>query len=165
VRAALGALVVSAAGAICIAAIACGGARPKSATTAASPAGAPRAEGEPRTEGDPRAEIAALDREIAGAMLKAHVPQPPTSTCNGAGCAAALSAPFATPTTTDLQCHPAATERCTEACTLSTSICRNQEKICNLARELAGDDWAANKCESARASCKAAHDSCCSCLA
>jgi hypothetical protein len=36
--------------------------------------------------------------------------------------------------------------------------------ICELARQLAGDDWAAHKCESARAACQAAHDSCCACV-
>jgi hypothetical protein len=130
-----------------------------------APATAARPAAEAGAAADPRVEIDKLDREIASDMTKANLRQPPTAACSGAGCATALSAPFATPTTTDLQCHPASTERCTEACTLSTSICRNQEKICELARQLGGDDWAANKCESARASCKAAHESCCTCLA
>jgi hypothetical protein len=152
------ALLVAAIGAACVAAIACSGARPKSPSGTAAPGA------ESAAEGGPRGEIDRLDREIAGDMQRAHVPQPATATCSGAGCAAAMSAPFVTPTTTDLQCHPASTERCTEMCTLSTSICRNQERICDLAGHLPGDDWAANKCETARASCKAAHDSCCSCL-
>jgi hypothetical protein len=163
VKAALGALLVAVLGAACVVAIACGGSRPRS-VTASAPAGESAAEGSQRAEGDPRAEIDRLEREIAGEMQKAHVPQPPTAACSGAGCAAAMSTPFATPTTTDLQCRPATSERCTQACSLSTSICRNQQRICDLARQLPGDDWAANKCASARASCTAAHESCCSCI-
>jgi hypothetical protein len=68
------------------------------------------------------------------------------------------------PPAADPACHPAATERCTDACTVATSICTNQQKICDLANQLAGDDWAAGKCERARASCRAAHDNCCSCV-
>jgi hypothetical protein len=158
VKAALGALLVAVLGAACVVAIACGGSRPRTGT--AAPPGA-----ESAAEGGPRAEIDRLDRELAGQMQKARVPQPPTPACSGAGCAAAMSAPFVTPTTTDLQCRPATSDRCTEACSLSTSICRNQQRICDLAGQLPGDDWAANKCESARASCKAAHESCCSCVA
>lgn len=163
-KVALGALLVAVLGAACAVAIACGGSRPRS-VTAAPAAGASAVEGGPHGEGGPRGEIDRLDREIAGEMQKAHVPQPPTAACSGAGCAAAMSTPFVTPTTTDLQCRPATSDRCTEACALSTSICRNQQRICDLAGQLPGDDWAANKCESARASCKAAHDSCCSCVA
>lgn len=114
--------------------------------------------------GDPHAEIAELDRQITDELAKANVPQPATAICTGAACAEAMSQPFTTPSMADTQCHPANTDRCTSACTLSTSICSNQQKICDLAKQLAGDDWAANKCESARASCQSAHDSCCSCV-
>jgi len=139
-------------------ALACGGSRPKAAASAPSSPAAQSTE-------DPRAQIEALDRDIASDMTKAHLPQPAIAACSGPACAAAMSAPFATPMTTDLQCHPAQTPRCTDLCTLSTSICNNQQKICDLAKQLPGDDWAANKCESARASCKASNESCCTCLA
>ncbi|HEX7837935.1 MAG TPA: hypothetical protein VF469_10760, partial [Kofleriaceae bacterium] len=82
----------------------------------------------------------------------------------GAACASAMAEPFATPTTADPACHPQASARCKDACTLSDSICNNQQRICDLAKQLAGDDWAAGKCTSARASCQAAHASCCSCV-
>jgi len=157
-RAALAVLLVAACAGLAVIAIACGGAQPKSAVQAPSSPAAQSRE-------DPHAQIDALDREIADDMAKAHLAPPPAATCSGAACAAAMSAPFATPTATDLQCHPAPTQRCTDACALSTSICNNQQKICDLAKQLPGDDWAANKCESARASCKAANDSCCTCLA
>jgi hypothetical protein len=146
------ALIVLAAALLAVA-LACGGARPMAAS--APSAGAAE---------DPRAQIDALDRQIANDMAKASLAPQPAVLCSGAACAAAMSAPFMTPTTTDLQCRPAAAQRCTDLCALSTSICNNQQKICELAKQLSGDDWAANKCESARASCKAANDACCTCL-
>ena len=148
-------------GACAAVAIACGAAQPK--TSASPPAAAPEVRGQ-----DPHAqaheEIDALDRQIADELAKAQVPPPRASACTGAACAEAMSQPFTTPLPTDPACHPANTDRCTSACTLSTSICGNQQKICDLAKQLPGDDWAANKCESAKASCKAAHDSCCTCV-
>ena len=154
-------LVAAACGALVAIAFACGGARPKTAASAPSA----QSTEDPRAQGGPRAEIEALDREIANDMAKANIAQPATAACSGAACAAAMSAPFATPTTTDLQCRPAQSQHCTDVCTLSTSICSNQQKICDLAKQLPGDDWAANKCESARASCKVSNENCCTCLA
>jgi hypothetical protein len=154
-RAALGVVL----GALCAAAIACGGMQAKSTpTTARSPV--------PGTQGasDAHAEIEALDREITEELALAHIPPPVLSACTGEACAEAMSQPFATPTTRDPDCRPARSDRCSNACTLATSICDNQRRICELARSLTGDDWAANKCETARASCKAAHDSCCTCV-
>jgi len=138
--------------------LACGGSRPKAAASAPSPAAAEMRE-------EPRAQIEALDREIASDMAKANVAPPVIAPCSGPSCAAAMSTPFATPTTIDSVCRTAQSQRCTDVCTLSTSICNNQQKICDLAKQLPGDDWAANKCESARASCKASNESCCTCQA
>jgi hypothetical protein len=146
-------------GAWCALAGACGAASPKASRAAPAAPAAQDAGG-----GDPRAQIDALDRQIAGEMARAHVSPPATESCTGATCATAMSQPFATPAATDPECRPARTDTCTSACTLSTSICSNQQKICDLAKQLVGDDWAANKCESAKASCRAAHDSCCSCV-
>jgi hypothetical protein len=144
-------------GAVCAVAIACGAARPPPAAPAAAPDMGQVA------SGDPHDEIAALDREIAAQLSRAQV-APPTAACSGAACAAAMAEPFATPTPTDPACHPQSSARCQDVCTLSDSICKNQQRICELANQLAGDDWAAGKCTSARASCQAAHDRCCSCV-
>lgn len=148
-------------GAACAAAIACSGARraaPSSAPPAAEAGPAPRA----AAPGDPRAEIDALDREIAAALARAGIAPPLGATCSGASCQAAMAEPFTTPSPGDATCHPAPVERCHDTCTLATSICRNQERICDLAGQL-GDDWAAGRCTRARASCRAAHERCCSC--
>jgi len=146
--------------AACLAAIACaaGGARssarPAAPSATAMPAAAP---------GDPRAEIDALDHEITAELARAQI-SPPPATCSGATCASQMSEPFSTPTPGDPTCHPAASDHCSDACTLSTSICNNQQRICELARQLPGDDWAAGTCTRARTSCQAAHDACCGCV-
>ncbi|HEY0193125.1 MAG TPA: hypothetical protein VGC42_18535 [Kofleriaceae bacterium] len=114
--------------------------------------------------GDPHAQIEALDRQIADDLAQARLTAPAVEACSGASCAQAMSSPFTAPAIGEARCKPAASERCTTACTLSTSICDDQDKICELARQLAGDDWAANKCASARASCATARDACCSCV-
>jgi hypothetical protein len=118
---------------------------------------------------DLHAQIDALDREITDELARAHIAPPPAEPCTGAACATAMSAPFSTPppvspAAPDARCHPAASDTCQQSCTLATSICANQDKICDLARQLPGDDWAANKCTGARASCQAAHDACCACV-
>ena len=113
---------------------------------------------------DPRARIEALDREISDALGRAQLASPAIAACSGAACSAAMTEPFATSTVGDPTCRPAPTDQCTSACTLAGSICDNQRKICELAQQLAGDDWAANKCSRARASCTAAHERCCGCV-
>jgi hypothetical protein len=151
-----GLLLAALLGAWCAVAIACGGAK---TTTAAAPTTAPAAE---RGSGDPHAEIDALDRQITDDLARAKAP-PPMGTCTGAACAEAMSRPFTTPSITDPQCHRASSAQCDDLCTIATSICTNQERICTLARRLPGDEWAAGKCDRARASCTAAHERCCSC--
>jgi hypothetical protein len=147
-------------GAACAAAIACGGAAMKSSAPPVAPSAGAMSEAAP--EEDPHVEIEQLDRNISADLARAQI-VPPLATCSGATCATAMSEPFSTPTS-DPACHPSASDHCSDVCTLSTSICRNQERICELAQHLPDDDWAANKCTRARASCEAAHDACCSCM-
>jgi hypothetical protein len=145
--------------AACLAAIACGAgsARPS------APPVAPRSTAIPDVgPRDAHAEIEDLDLSISAKLASAQVP-PPIATCSGASCATAMSEPSTT-LAIDAHCRPPPGDRCTNRCTLATSICRDQERICRLAQQLIGDEWAANKCTQARASCQAAHDSCCACL-
>jgi len=60
---------------------------------------------------------------------------------------------------------PPKTERCADVCGLKDSICDNAERICGIADKLGDDDWAREKCTSAKASCKEATEKCCGCLA
>jgi hypothetical protein len=57
------------------------------------------------------------------------------------------------------------TATCRDTCNIADAICDNAERICDIAEELEGDAWAAEKCESAKASCKEATERCCDCLA
>ncbi len=60
---------------------------------------------------------------------------------------------------------PAKTEVCDDVCDLKKNICDNAESICRIAGQLGDDDWARDKCKSAKASCKEATEKCCGCLA
>jgi hypothetical protein len=57
------------------------------------------------------------------------------------------------------------TATCRDTCNIADAICDNAERICDIAGQLDGDAWAAEKCESAKASCKEATERCCDCLA
>lgn len=143
----------------CLVALACGA----GAARSKAPPAAPSASAMPEvTAEDPRVEIEELDRDISARMARAQIP-PPVSTCSGVTCATAMNEPFTTPAI-DPACRPTRNDRCSDVCTLTASICRNQQRICDLAQHLPDDDWAANKCTRARASCQAAHDTCCDCM-
>ena len=49
---------------------------------------------------------------------------------------------------------------CTDVCGLADAICDNAEQICILADDLK-DQWSADKCASAKASCREAKQRCC----
>jgi hypothetical protein len=53
---------------------------------------------------------------------------------------------------------------CNDVCDLADAICDNAERICDIATELGPDDkLGAEKCESAKASCREAKQRCCKC--
>jgi hypothetical protein len=52
---------------------------------------------------------------------------------------------------------------CREICDLGDAICDNASAICRIADDLPGDDWARDKCDSAKASCREAEERCCAC--
>jgi hypothetical protein len=53
---------------------------------------------------------------------------------------------------------------CGDVCSIGEFICDNAEQICILADELGKDDqWAQDKCSSAKASCRDAKKLCCKC--
>lgn len=143
-------------GAACAAAIACGAAR-----SSAPPAAPIDDDSSEVPSGDPHVRIEELDRDISAALARAQV-RPPVVTCSSGTCPSAMSEPFSTPAI-DPACRPKPSDHCSGLCTLSASICHNQERICRIAQRLP-DNWAANKCIRARASCDAAHETCCSCM-
>jgi hypothetical protein len=52
---------------------------------------------------------------------------------------------------------------CHDVCSIADAICDNADRICRIAGELPGDAWAADKCDSAKASCREARERCCGC--
>ncbi|HEX7941464.1 MAG TPA: hypothetical protein VF488_06640 [Gemmatimonadaceae bacterium] len=143
----------------CLAAIACGAG---SVRVSAPPAAASASAVPELASEDPHVQIEQLDHDISTKLARAQIP-PPVATCSGATCTTAIGEPFSTPAV-DPSCRTARHERCSDLCILATSICRDQERICTLAQHLPDDEWAANKCTRARASCQAAHDTCCGCV-
>jgi hypothetical protein len=73
-----------------------------------------------------------------------------------------VAEPHRTPQT-DATCKPAPSDTCNTSCTLSGSICKNKDRICELAKDL-GDDDSLGKCNKATKTCKKASDTCCSCM-
>jgi len=146
------------AGACCALVIACApGGRPRNAT-APAPTSAEAAPGMPQ---DPHSQIERLDQEITEARTKLGLPEvAPVASCTGPNCPS-VAIPMAA--TSDPTCHPATNDTCTNTCTLSDSICGNATKICDLAKQMQGDTWAADHCTSATTSCQTAHVRCCGC--
>ena len=138
-----------------VALAACGGS--KQAAGAAPPV-APQ-----MTREAPHDEIAKLDQEIATAMGKDQLPLPAEATCTGAACPHAMEVAAQPLALTDPQCKRGSSEACETSCNLSGSICKNANRICELAKDMAGDDWAAQKCTSARKSCSDSNKKCCTC--
>jgi hypothetical protein len=60
-----------------------------------------------------------------------------------------------------LTCEHVPSDRCNDVCKLSDSICSNATSICELADQLPGDAWAAERCGAAKASCQRATQRCC----
>ena len=57
-----------------------------------------------------------------------------------------------------------APKACHDVCNLSEDICDNMERICDLADQLGkSDDFAQQKCASAKASCRESKQRCCGC--
>lgn len=56
-------------------------------------------------------------------------------------------------------------DQCVNACDLAEYICQAAEDICRIAGELGDDDWANEKCSSAKASCAEARQNCKDCVA
>jgi len=141
-----------------VAIVACAAAGSQKAMTPApaSVQGAPRPQTmptDPHPDDPSHQEITRLASEIDQDSTTLGVP----------ASAHAMSAPVAPVAPDhDLACAPTGT-KCTQSCTLSSTICSNAEQICKLADKLAGDEWAQQKCGDARKTCGDANKVCCEC--
>jgi hypothetical protein len=143
--------------ALCIGSLSCSAANraPMASPGGASPASLSDASVMP---GDPRAELDALFAQVEQQRTELALPEAkPESASVGA------TPMSVTPLSTDATCKPAKTDRCTSSCTLADSICKNANRICELAAQLTGDTAAAGKCSQAKQTCEAAHKRCCGC--
>lgn len=114
--------------------------------------------GAPTMAETPQAEINRLSAEIDQKRTELHLQEPTPAAMPGP--ATPMSS---VPSSTDPTCKPAKTDTCTQSCTFSDSICKNAQRICDLAQSMDGDTWAADKCSRAKQTCEAAHERCCSC--
>jgi len=147
--------------------LACGAARnaqaPTARATTPEPGAAADAAGASTAPmpGDPHGEIEALDARIAAERDRMGLPAPQVAAVvPGTEPPTMMAVPSVAG---DAACHPAPSTTCQDSCTLADSICANAGRICELASELPGDDWAAQKCVSGKATCDAAHARCCGC--
>lgn len=133
-----------------------------------APQAAPTAEAMPAGggAGNARDQIVVLETQIDAEMTQLGLNPTPQPVCPDGTCSASAAEPMTvTPSAQDTTCKPGKSDTCTQACTLSDSICDNAGKICELAKELGGDDSFANKtCTRGKASCQASRTRCCGCL-
>ena len=113
------------------------------------------------SRGPERDRIRALESEIAADLETMGLPPPDEST-DAIGPDAAEPVPMGTEVSTTCESPPTGAG-CADVCTLADSICGNAQQICDLADQLAPDDWAAGRCTAARTSCARAAARCCSC--
>lgn len=106
---------------------------------------------------DPRREITALEARITSNLDKLQIPVATTLT------------PMATPLANvevppvPQTCRQNTKPVCTDSCTLGAAICDDAGKLCELAKQLSPDTWAADKCQRAQQSCTDATKRCCDC--
>ena len=125
--------------------VACGAAAMQSRTPAPTAQTMPGA-GASSSSQQGHQDIDALANEIE--TERAKLPTPTAAQMSGGG----------SPT-----CVRNASAVCTQTCQLTDSICSNAEKICDIAKKLQDDDWAATKCKDNRATCSTATTQCCEC--
>ena len=141
--------------------IACGGVRqqrsaspPSAAETAADSGGVPT--------GRPTEEIRDLDAQITQQLAQLGLNAP--TDAEVVDMMAQSSTPALPESALASSCQPAPSgDTCTDVCTLGDSICGNARRICDLADQLPGDDYAAQRCTAGRASCDRARTRCCGC--
>ena len=140
--------------------IACGAQRAPATAPAPGAAGSDGQAGMPsmiERPADVRAEIERLDADIGARLSSAGQPKPTPDELTAArpvsmDAAAKVCAP-----------PPSPRAACVDVCTLGDSICDDAARICDLAAQLPGDPWAADKCAGGKASCERSRQRCCDC--
>ena len=132
-------------------------------------AGARKTASEPATQdsaagmtGRPTEEIRDLDAQIGQQM--ADLGLAPPSDAEVTEMMAQSSTPALPATSVVDACEqPPQADGCGDVCTLADSICGNAKRICDLADQLPGDEYATQRCTAGRGSCDRAKTRCCDC--
>ena len=139
--------------------IACGGMTQRKAQPTAGAAPASEDATMAARPGDPRLdEILARDTEIRTMRGELGLSTDPALSERNAWRAVPLSRAIETcsgPTTDSPKCE--------DVCNLADHICENADAICRIADDLTGNEWAEDKCSSAKVSCKDGKERCCAC--
>lgn len=130
--------------------VACGAQRNRAETSPRADAGLLGARPD-----DVHAQITELSDRIEADRLALGIEAP---TASAAAAMADLTAAGAAVT-----CTRSTRDTCVDVCGLGDSICANASAICDLAAQLPGDSWAAERCNAGKASCQIASERCCSC--
>ena len=153
-------------GVVCAVAIACGGSRANK-SSAPPPSAVQETGGAGTIPASTRQQIEELDRQIATDLEKMQL-APPAAAAAAAACmpscdVRAMSQDSVTAAADVRTCAHGTSDTCRSSCDLSEAICKNAGRICDIAGQLATDDWANQKCASGKSSCDAAHGRCCNC--
>ncbi len=119
---------------------------------------APASESMASYSSDPREAISQLSEEIAQMRTSQGMPREPSA----APVRDAHDDPMPAVESTQVRSAGAAGSVCERTCKISAQICRNAKKICELADDL-DDEWATEKCDSGKVSCKDAKQQCKDC--
>ena len=135
----------------------CGGASPQK--MAAPAAKSPGAEGaQAPLAASPKEEIERLEQQIATDSATLKLTEPTEEQV----LAAPTQAMGTKPAIEDPKCKPAKTPTCESSCTISDSICKNANSICEIAAGM-NDSWARGKCAKANRTCEDSKGKCCGC--
>jgi len=151
------------AGASCAALFACAAGGPKSSTAPPSSSDSGMA---PAMESREHLEITRLEKQIDDELTRRSLPAASPPSCSGASCAQVSAAiPMGSfERVLGPSCKAPVNDTCKDSCVMSDSICKNAERICDIAKQLGNDAWANEKCVKGSESCAESQKRCCSCL-
>jgi hypothetical protein len=106
---------------------------------------------------DPSTQIEQLHTDLISrrTALKLPTPLPPPEDSCEPVCK------IETPPAKPAECTPGPT--CTDTCTQADAACDDATKICDIAKQMRTEAWAAARCHDASATCADARHACCSC--
>jgi hypothetical protein len=105
---------------------------------------------------DPSTQLEQLHADLVerrNALRLPSPPPPPDDTCE----------PVCKIDEPPAACPPGTGSACAGICTQADATCNDAVKICDIARQLKTEAWAAGRCHDASATCAEARQACCGC--